>query len=284
MAFTAANGLSEWLAAPKQDIPFVKTASRTTVALTQFSIFDLAGQPGAGTLAGTSTSAGVEVVADTNGTPRISPFNTAPGTKGYLSRVTYSNSVIGNLQLYDLIFKAGAYAFTAATTTLTGQPVISDRCPDYPGSGSDFGVGNEIWIEVSTAFVTGTAWQVRVTYTNSAGVTGRSTIISVAQNAAALTLGKMFQLALQAGDSGVQTIESVVVTNGGTAMTAGAFNVLILRKLWEGRIPIANTVTTDDMLKTGMPIVYEASAIIATVKADGTSSGLPNINLQICNA
>ena len=47
--------------------------------------------------------------------------------------------------------------------------------------------------------------------------------------AAALTLGKMFQLPLQAGDSGVQKIESVVVTNGTTAMTAGNFNVLVLR-------------------------------------------------------
>lgn len=39
----------------------------------------------------------------------------------------------------------------------------------------------EIWIEVTTAFVTGTAWQVQVTYTNQSGVTGRTSIISSAQ-------------------------------------------------------------------------------------------------------
>jgi len=282
MAFSTTNGLSEYLAASKQRIPFVKTANRTSVALIPFSVFDLAGNPGAGTLAGTSTTAGVVPTDATAGTPIINAFGGS--NKGYLTKVEYYNSVISTLFVYDLLFKAGNYAYNSGTTTLSSQPAISSRCPDYPGSGTVFGNGNEIWIEVSTAFVTGTAWQVRVTYTNSAGVTGRSTIISASQNAAALTLGKMFQLALQAGDSGVQTIESVVVTNGGTAMTAGAFNVLILRRLWSNRIAIANSGAIDDILKTGAPIVYADSALIVVVQADSTSTGLPNLTLEISNA
>lgn len=50
----------------------------------------------------------------------------------------------------------------------------------------------------------------------------------------------MFQIALQAGDTGIQKIESVIVTNGGTAMTAGNFNVLVLRRLGQARIRVAN--------------------------------------------
>lgn len=282
MAFTSAGALNEYLAAPKQPIPMAKTATRTSVALIPFSVFDLAGNPGAGTLAGTSTAAGVKPVAGVNGTPIVNAFG--GGNTGYLTRVRYSSSVISNIELFDLLFKAGAYAFGAGTTSLSSQPTISSRCPDYPGSGTVFGNGNQIWIEVSTAFTTGTAWQVQVTYTNSAGTTGRTSIISAAQNAAALTLGKMFLLALQAGDSGVQKIESVIVTNGGTAMTAGAFNVLIMRSLWRGRVGVAGFVGIDDILKVGAPIVYADSAFVMNVAADSTSTGLPNIEIEITNA
>jgi hypothetical protein len=276
----AIGTLDQYINAAKQRVQMVKTATRTSVALIPFSVFDLAGQPGAGVLAGTSTAAGVIPTDATAGCPLIN-FSTGVG---YLSKVEYYSSVLSRLEIADMLFKAGAYAFGAGTTTLSAQPAISSRCPDYPGSGTVFGVGNEIWIEVTTAFVTGTSWQVQITYTNSAGTAGRTSIISVAQAAAALTLGKMFQIALQAGDSGVQKIESVIVTNGGTAMTAGNFNVLIIRPLWFNRVPIANGGDINDLLKTGMPIVYLDSAIILIVTADSTSTGLPDVIIEIANA
>ena len=165
----AIASLDNYLAAAKQGVQLTKSATRTSVALIPFSVFDLAGQPGAGTLAGTSTSAGVVPTDATAGCPII---NFSSGT-GYLTKVEYTSSVICRLYLYDMLFKAGAYAFTAGTTSLSAQPAISSRCPDYTG-GASFGVDNQIWIEVSTAFTTGTAWQVQVTYTNSAGTAGRT--------------------------------------------------------------------------------------------------------------
>lgn len=275
----AITSLNDYINAVKQRVQMVKTATRTSVALVPFSVFDIAGQPGAGTLAGTSTANGVVPTDATAGCPVI---NFSSGV-GYLSKVEYYSSVLCRLEIADMLFKAGAYSFTGGTTNLSAQPAISSRCPDYPGSGTVFGNGNEIWIEVSTAFATGTAWQVRVTYTNSAGTTGRTSIISAAQAAAALTLGKMFQLALQAGDSGVQKIESVIVTNGGTAMTAGNFNVLIIRPLWFNRVTVANGGDINDMLRTGLPIVYTDSALILIVTADSTSTGLPDVIAEIAS-
>lgn len=282
MAFTTTNAASEYLAASKQRIPMIKTASRTSVAIIPFSVFELAGNPGAGTLAGANSANGVVPTDATAGCPTINAFGGS--NTGYLTKVEYFNSVISRLTIYDLLWKGGTYAFTAGTTNLSSQPAISSRCPDYPGSGTVFGNGVEIWVEVSTAFLTGNSWQIQVTYTNSAGTTGRTSIISAAQAAAALTLGKMFTLALQAGDSGVQKIESVIVTNGGTAMTAGAVNVLLLRRLWENRITVANSGGIDDIFKTGAPVVYADSALITVVQADSTATGLPNINIEITNA
>jgi methionyl-tRNA formyltransferase len=46
---------------------------------------------------------------------------------------------------------------------------------------------------------------------------------------------------------------------------------------------IANSGAIDDILKTGAPIVYDNSALIAIVQADSTSTGLPNLTLEISN-
>jgi len=275
--------LDQYIAAAKQRIRMVKTTSRTAVATIPFTVFDIAGNPGVGVLPGTNTANGGVVPTDeTAGCPAIN-FSTGVG---YLTKVEYGSSVACRLSLFDMIVKMGAISYAGATTTPTAdtQPAISQRCPDYPGSGTTFGVGNELWIEVATAFATGNNWQVQVTYKNQAGTAGRTSVISVAAAAAALTLGKMFQMTLQAGDTGIQRIESVIVTNGSTAMTAGTFNVLILRPLWtSGRVKIANDGDIHDMLKTGMPIVYTDSALIMVVEADSTATGVPEMVLEIAN-
>ena len=273
MAITTLDGV---IAAASQRVGLLKIGSRSSLAATPFSVFDLAGNPGAGVLAGTSTTAGVVPTAATVGCPTINAFGS--GNTGYLNRIEFSNTVSGRLQLFDMLYKAGAYAFTAGTTTLSAQPSYSSRVL----GGTDF-TNTEVWIEVAVAFATGTAWQINVTYTNQSGTAGRTAIISVARNNGALIQGTMFQLALAAGDTGVQKIESVIVTNGGTAMTAGSVNVLVLRRLWQGRVRVANDGDTHDMLKTGMPIVFVDSAFILVDIPDGVGTGAPEIVMEIIN-
>jgi len=278
MAITTLDG---YIASAKQRVQIVKTVVRTSLAVTPFSMFDVAGQPGAGVLAGTSTSAGVVPTDATVGCPDIS-FTSGVG---YLSRVEYSNTVAGRLGIYDMLFKAGAYAYTAGTTTLSLQPDYSSRCPDYPGSGTTWGGGLEIYAEVSTAFLTGNAWQLQVTYTNSLGQAGHTTVITPVLAAAALILGRVFQLPLQAGDVGVQKIESVIVANPVTAMTAGAFNILVLRPVYTSmRSKIAGDGDVHDILKTGMPVIYNNSALIMIPEADSTSTGVPEVYFEIASA
>lgn len=263
------------IGAAKQFLAMAKTASRTTVAAGWFTLFDLAGNPGSGTLAGTSTTQGVVPTDATAGFPPVDAFG--GGAKGYLTQVTFGCSVACRLKLFDMVFKAGAYAFTAGTTTLSSQPSYAGRMPG--GSYTD----TQIWIEVTTAFATGTAWQVQVTYTNQDGVAGRTGVALPATAAAGLTLGRMYQLGLQAGDSGVQKIESVIVTNGGTAMTAGAFNVLVMRPLWSGRARAANDGDIHGPDKTMMPEIFTDSAIYMIASADSTSSGIPEMEMVIAN-
>jgi hypothetical protein len=274
----AISTLDSYIASVKQRIPYMRNVSRTTLAGIPFTTFDVVGNPGVGVLPGTSTTVPVMPTSSTAG---MLPISFSTGT-GYLSKVEFGNTVSGRFAVYDLLSKSGAYAFTAATTTIATPLNISSRCPDFTG-GATFGAGNEIWIEVSTAFATGNNWTVQVTYKNQGGVSHTSIISPVYANSA-LTLGRMFQIALAAGDTGVQTIDSVIVTNGTTAMNAGAFNVLIMRPVWtSGRVPIANASDIHDLLKTGMPVIYNTSALYPVFQADSTSTGFPELVFEIAS-
>jgi len=268
--------LDQYIASAKQQVALTKNVARTTTANTWFSVFDLAGNPGAGALAGTSTTAGILQTSGTQGYPALNAFGGS--ATGYLTNVDFGNTVAARMMVYDTLWKGGAYTFNSGTTTLSAQPSYSGRVP----SGTDF-TNTQIWIEVSTAFVTGTSWTIGVTYTSHNGTAARTSIVSAAQAAAGLTQGKMFQLALQTGDSGVQKIESVICSNGGTAMTAGAVNVLVIRPLWSGRCRVINDGDVHALDKTGMPIVFATSALTLAVNPDGGLTGIPELLLEIAN-
>jgi hypothetical protein len=264
MAITTLDG---YIAAIKQKIAWTKTTTRTTVANGWFSLFDVAGHPGAGTLAGSNTANGVVPTDATTGYPIVTAFSGS--NKGYLGRVEYANTVACRVALFDRVFLAGAYAFNA-NTTLASQPSYSSRVP----GGTDY-TGLEIWCE-QVAAATGNQ-AVNVTYTDqdgNAGATTGATGIGAAQ-----TVGRCWQLPLAAGDSGVQKIEVVV----GSVATVGTFNVMVLRPLWSGRIIVANSGDVRDALQNGMPELFADSALYVMVAADSTSSGLPECSFQVVN-
>jgi hypothetical protein len=270
MAITSRDGLIAAQSAA-QRLRLFKTASRTSVANIPFSVFDIAGEPGAGTLAGTSTTAGVVPTDATAGCPIINAFSGA--NYGAISRVEFSNIVSGRLGLYDMLWKGGAYPFNA-NVTLASQPSYATRC-QFQGSGTPDYKGTEIWLETVTAF-TGNQ-SIAVTYTNESGTTGRST--GTIATGVAPTLGRMLKLNLQAGDTGVSKIESVV----STVATVGTFNVLVLRKLWEGRTRIANDQAIHGPDLTGLIEVFTDSALFVVVTADSTATQTPELMIDVVN-
>lgn len=267
MAITTFDG---FVAAAKQQISLQKTASRTAVAAQPFSVFDVAGNPGAGTLAGTSTTTGVVPTDATAGCPTINAFG--GGATGYLAGVQFFGSVAANITIYDLLWKGGAYAFNANTTGNTPTSFLS-RIPG--GTAADTAGCTEIWVETVTAATGNQNWN--VTYTNEAGTTGRTT--GAVGVGAAPILGRMWQLPLQAGDRGVSGITGVV---GGTG-TAGTANILVLRPLWRGRCSSANDGGSHGLDVTGMPVVFADTALYMIVTPDSTATGIPNLQVTIAN-
>lgn len=262
MSITTFDG---WIAAAKQAIPWTRIGTRTTVANIWFAIHDLAGNPGAATLAVGNTASGVVPTDATAGYPTI----TFSSGTGYLSNVNFGSSVACRLKVYDRLFQSGAHAFNAADT-LSSQPSYASRIPSANYAGT------EVWVECVTAF-TGTP-SIAVTYTDQSGNAGHTT--GTVSLGAALTVGRMYQMPLASGDSGVQKIESVTAT----VASAGTFNIIVLRQLWHGRVVLAGGGDSHGPDRTGMPTIYSDSALCVMVNADSTSSGNPDLQFVIVSA
>lgn len=263
----AITTLDQYIASQKQVIPWGKTGALTTIANMFFSSFDIAGFPGAGTLAGSSAASGVVHTDALAGYPAINAFQ--GGAKGYVSRLEFGSSVACRIALYDRLYVAGAYNFNASQT-LSVQPSWSSRVP----GGTDF-TGLELWYEQVTA---GTGVQsVAVTYTDQDGNAGATTGTVVMP--AAFIKGRCAQLPLASGDSGLTKIETVT----GTVATVGQFNINVLRPLCSVRVPYVNAAGVLDMLGTGLPEIYADSALYALVSCDSTALGIPDLLIEIAN-
>jgi hypothetical protein len=258
----AITSLDDYIAAAKRRITFMKSAARTTVAGTQFSVFDLAGNPGAGTLAIGNTANGVVHTSATAGYPAI------PNSGGtlYISILSLSWSVQGRIMLYDRLFACGAYAYNA-DVTLASQPSYASRLPiagDYKGL--------QLWIETVTAF-TGTP-SFEINYLDQDGNAGDTGVISAGS---ALTVGRCFHMPLQTGDSGIQQITRVRCT----VATAGTFNVMVLRPLAVATCAITGLGEVQDLLRTGLPRIFPDTALYALVETVSTSSGVPQLMIEV---
>lgn len=268
MAIVSADGL---VAAATQTTRIVKTAAATTIALIPFTTWDLAGLPGAGSLAIGNTANGLVPTDSTAGAPLINAFG--GGASGYLTAIGYRNTIVGGLVLYDRLFHAGSFVCaTLHTDTLASQPAYSGRLP-----GTDYS-GLEILVEINAAMAA-SATTVAITYTNEAGTTGRATGASASMSG--FTTRRIIAMPLQAGDKGVQKIESVIV--GGATNATGTLNVIVARRLWQNRVPVVGGGGLDDFGATGMPEIYDTSCLWLVTEADSTGGGLPEVLLTIKN-
>jgi hypothetical protein len=275
MAITTGDG---YIAAAKQMISYAKTASVTTINTTRYTVRGAAGIPGAGTLASLGATIPGQVPTDaTSGCPTINAFG--GGNTGYLSRVQWNNSVVGRVELWDMLYSVNIPSSAAGfqslqTLTVTAPASYLGRCPDGLGNGL------RIFVEVTTT-MSASATTIVCTYSNSAAspATGRTTASSGSLNG--FVAGRWVELALQAGDSGVSKLESIII--GGATNALGVANIIVARRLWGSGTRVANSGSYDGIDMTGLPIVYDTSALCVTTIADSTASGLVDLDIEIAN-
>lgn len=266
------TSLDQFIAASKVIRSGVKTATRTTVSNAWFSLFDVAGEI-SGVLGGGETTP----PANSTGrvpTDSIPGYPTIPwsGNLSYLSRLAARNTVASTIRLFDRVWVGGTYAFNANVAVTS--PSWASRVSFNAGA-ADY-AGCEIWVENVTTATGNLA--VSVTYTDAVGGVGRST--GAVGIGAAPTVGRCWQLPLQAGDNAPSAISNVA----GSVASAGTFNVMVLRPIVDIYLP-ADVPISYNWSDLGLPEIFNDSALYWLLYTSaGTSSGtVGTMTLQLAN-
>ena len=261
MAILTSDNLYTALSA-SQRRPVIKASLSTTLGRTT-SLWTAGGFP----------SAGVAPAATANAIPNSTTLGALPftnptgGPLSYLAAAMgFSSSTAGTLIVYDRVLHSAGLNGTVITAQST------------TGSTADRGdhIGNQLFIEGYTALGS-TATNVVASYTNAAGVAGRTTVSQPLF--ASFPVAAMQGLPLQAGDTGVRSVESVTLS--ASTLTAGSFGVTVVREL--ARVPIvtANIPAMLDALALGMPVFADNAclsfAFVSTSGVTGAVQGLISI-------
>ncbi len=223
MAITTVDGLFAGL---RQPVPFTKAVTATLVAGRPASLWSLAGAPGAGgydtTLNGVVLSSSSALVAG-----QIPHYDPASGNS-YLAYLQAMATQAGTLLLLDRLWHNGGFTITSTAAQSITSPTWPARCPT---SGTDdtpatTGLGVMLAVEVSAATGAGTP-TITVSYTNQAGTAGR-TATNIIGTVATSAIGATYLLGLQAGDTGVRSVQSLTLS---ATWTSGTINLVAYRQL-----------------------------------------------------
>lgn len=240
-----------------------------------------AGYPGAGAF--DTTLNGVALVGPVTG--GITP-NTPPSGNCYLARLQaagHSSVGVGELDLTlcDRLWHNGGLDQTGAASP---QSITSPTWPARDVAGSTNGDGVLLGIEFSTAMA-GIAGNpvVTVGYTNSAGTSGRTatSVDLLPSSAAAAAYATFFSpIGLQAGDTGVQSVQSFSIT--ASIYSTGTMNLVAYRPIACLCVPYAGYTGAIDAVTAALPIIYNNSVLYLVERMGGSGNQMAPItgNLQ----
>jgi hypothetical protein len=271
----AITTFDQYVGAYKQHIQLAKTNTITTVAGRESSLLDRAGFPTAAALSPTQTTNGVVPTDATTGFPTIATFQGS--NKGYLSRMEAYSNVACTLFLFDLLFWAGGTVIpTSGTTTvaLTSQPDFSGRLPFDGGGVNPAWNETELWLHSNVAW-SNHAHTASVDYTDQDNNGAANTGNVSTQNR---PINSMMRMPWASGDYGTRKLEGYKLN--GIASAAGQVTAMVLRRLWAGRLQ-ANQYMVFGPDLTGMPQMFDTSALFIACNTDSTTSPTPNLILEI---
>lgn len=161
-----------------------------------------------------------------------------PSTGGwYLTKFGLNGVAVNTYALLDILW----YNTGLTVTTTTAQAITTPAWPARDNNGSTNGEGVQVALYALTAL--GNAAAVSNTtlqYTNSAGTAGRTGTFSGSNGfraPATPVIGTFMPFQLQAGDTGVQSIQSITLA---TTYTSGTMMLIAYRPIALDGVPLAN--------------------------------------------
>ncbi len=240
-----------------QQIPWLKQTI-TTTSSRWYSHWKSSGSPLAGatpaTTPGTvynSSSTGAMPVTDPSGANKLYGLTFAAG-----------GTIAGVAMIYDRLV-----AMSGLDGTNTGAQTVNTSALTRYTSGVGVRAALEVYTAIGATPVTAT-----ISYTNQAGVAGRTSgAIAIPANAVAQTI--IFPFPLQAGDTGVQSVQTVTLS--GSTGTAGNFGITLYYDFNVKISWIANQFNEKDLvLQTcNLPNVQAGACLALASLATGANSG-----------
>jgi hypothetical protein len=270
----AISSLDQLIGAYKQHVQISKSAAVTTVAGQWATPFASAGFPAAGA-APANTTTGLVPTDAVTGFPTIQTF--AGSNKGYLNKVDAYSPVNQTLALFDLLFWAGPTTIpTAGTTTVTlgTQPDFSGRLPLRSDGSTPSWEEVEMWLWLSTAG-SAHAHSFQMSYRDQDNNAAES---SAAVSTNGIAVNRLLRVPWNSGDYGARLMNGYLVN--GVASATGAVTALFMRRLWTGRVE-ANTQKQWGPDQTGLPQIFDTSALLLACLPESTSTSTPNLVIEI---
>lgn len=195
------------------------------------------------------------------------------GKVRYLTNVTMAATIASAFSLWDVVWVNSGLA----VTTTTGQTINSVAFPARDDNGAVDGEGYQIGIYAVAAL--GNAAVVSnstITYTNSAGTGSRTATLSATNPnnfPATPVIGTVVWFQLQAGDTGVKSIETVTLN---TTLTSGTASVFVARKLVDVPVSVINMNFFKDINAGNGVVLYDNACILPFAQTAATTATVIN--------
>lgn len=176
-----------------------------------------------------------------------------------------SGPFLDTLILFDRLFHIGNLdaTVTTAQNVQSGSGVTIDRHTN--------GDGNEIWLEVYATALGGTGTTATCSYTNQNGTAGRTTqAIRVGGSSTGIaSIGEVCRFPLQAGDTGVQSVETCTLAASTTS--AGVWGITIVNRICSVAISESWAIHDFTFSEAGTYIIEDNTCIGAYMHCSTTN-------------
>lgn len=243
MAITTLDGALAGMQPPRY---FAKAVTATLVAGRPASLWALGGSPGAGSF---NTTLNGATLSSSSTVPNGAIYHANPGSgNAYLARFQANATQAGVLLLCDRLWHNGGFTITSTS----GQSITSPTWPARDVTGSTNGDGVLCAMEISAATGAGTP-TITMAYTNQAGTASRSAT-NIINTVASSAIGATYFIGLQAGDTGVRSVQTITLS---ATWTSGTMNLVAYRPL--SALPIGGAFQSSeiDALTSGFPRLYD---------------------------
>lgn len=203
-------------------------------------------------------------------TPGGLNFMRAPaGQRSVLLKTSNRRLSVGSIYLYDRLVHTQLYnASGNQAHTISTAPL-----PSRAGNGD----GVELWIEFGTdTTTTDPLATIEVEYTNSLGVSGRTT--SAMNFPVRLRPHTALRMPLQAGDSGIRSIQKITINSTWTTPTIA---VVLAKRVTALRNHVAGASITAGFLDIQDPKFTNDMCIYMVAGVSTTTSGAVNVTLTM---